>query len=189
MWMQDGCKVYMDSYMASNGSCFIVTWINFLKPSLGGRPNRKPGDHSTPNAHNRLFILLYHVWGHAWIEIHWKNICLRARSHMASHYIWGSVTTLHDCGGMLGRPLDTFLWALTISWSRLLLVCEAALSTLKTSTQANINIIWEPTCRLANALVHGTKYSQYFAGAKHSIGPSHSTFLFKSRIQYQRYGS
>ena len=26
MWMQDGCKVCMDSYMASNGSCFMVTW-------------------------------------------------------------------------------------------------------------------------------------------------------------------
>ena len=29
MWMQDGCKVYMDSYMASNGSCFMVTWTIF----------------------------------------------------------------------------------------------------------------------------------------------------------------
>ena len=28
-WMQDRCKVYMDSYMASNGSCFMVTWIIF----------------------------------------------------------------------------------------------------------------------------------------------------------------
>jgi hypothetical protein len=27
--MQDGCTVYMDSYMASNGSCFMVTWIIF----------------------------------------------------------------------------------------------------------------------------------------------------------------
>ena len=27
--MQDGCKVYMDSYMASNESCFIVTWTIF----------------------------------------------------------------------------------------------------------------------------------------------------------------
>ena len=27
--MQDGCKVYIDSYMALNGSCFIVTWIVF----------------------------------------------------------------------------------------------------------------------------------------------------------------
>ena len=29
MWMQDGCKVYMDSYMASNESCFMVTWTIF----------------------------------------------------------------------------------------------------------------------------------------------------------------
>jgi hypothetical protein len=29
MWMQDGRKVYMDSYMAPNGSCFMVTWIIF----------------------------------------------------------------------------------------------------------------------------------------------------------------
>ena len=27
--MQDGCKVHMDSYMASNGSCFMVTGIIF----------------------------------------------------------------------------------------------------------------------------------------------------------------
>ena len=27
--MQDGCKAYMDSYVASNGSCFMVTWIIF----------------------------------------------------------------------------------------------------------------------------------------------------------------
>jgi hypothetical protein len=25
--MQDGCEVYMDSYMASNGSCFMIIWI------------------------------------------------------------------------------------------------------------------------------------------------------------------
>ena len=29
IWMQDGCKVHMDSYMASNGSCFMVTPIIF----------------------------------------------------------------------------------------------------------------------------------------------------------------
>ena len=27
--MQDGCKVYMGSYMASDGSRFTVTWIIF----------------------------------------------------------------------------------------------------------------------------------------------------------------
>ena len=39
---------------------------------------------------------------------------------MTSHYTGGFVTTLRDFGGVLGRPLDTFFWALTISWSRLL---------------------------------------------------------------------
>ena len=36
--MQDGHKVYMVSYMASNGSCFMVTWIilknHFLEACL-----------------------------------------------------------------------------------------------------------------------------------------------------------
>jgi hypothetical protein len=27
--MQDGCQVYMDSHMASNGSSYMVTWIVF----------------------------------------------------------------------------------------------------------------------------------------------------------------
>ena len=63
MWMQDGCKVYMDSYMASNGSCFIVYLDYFQKPPLGGRANTKPGDHDTVNVRNCWFILLYHVWG------------------------------------------------------------------------------------------------------------------------------
>ena len=61
------------------------------------------------------------MWGPAWIKIHWSNTWLRVRSHMASHYYtWGSVTTWHDFGGVLGRPFDTFFWAPTVSWSRLL---------------------------------------------------------------------
>jgi hypothetical protein len=92
----------------------------FQKPPLGGRPNTKPGDHETPNTHNRWFILFYHACGHAWIKIHWNSIWLRTRSHMTSHYTWGTMTTLHDFVGVLGRPLDAFFWALTISRSRLL---------------------------------------------------------------------
>ena len=34
MWMQDGCKVYTDSYMVSNGSCFMVIWIVFTSHLL-----------------------------------------------------------------------------------------------------------------------------------------------------------
>jgi len=106
--------------MASNGSCFLVTWIIFIKPPLGGRPNTKPGDHGTPNTHNRWFILFHHVWEPTWIDIPCNSIWLRARSHMTSHHTCESVTTLQDLGGVLGRPLDTFIWALTISWSQLL---------------------------------------------------------------------
>ena len=43
------------------------------------------------------------------MDFHWNNIWLRARSHMAPHYTRGSMSTLHDCGGALGRPLGTFL--------------------------------------------------------------------------------
>jgi hypothetical protein len=32
------------------------------------------------------------------------------------------VTTLHEVGGVLGRPVHTFFWALTNSWSRLWLI-------------------------------------------------------------------
>ena len=74
----------------------------------------------TSNAHNHCFILFYHVRGPAWIEIHWNSIWSRAPSHMTSHYTWGSMTTLHDFGGALAGPLNTFCWALTISWSQLL---------------------------------------------------------------------
>jgi hypothetical protein len=94
---------------------------HFQEPPYGGRPNTKPVDHNTLNAHNYCwFVLFYQVRGPARMETRWSNIWMGARSHMASHYTWGSVTTLHDCGGVLGRPLNTFFWALTISWSRLL---------------------------------------------------------------------
>ena len=115
-----GCKVCVVSCVASIGSCVHGCLDFFQKPLLGGRSITKLGDHGTSNVHNCWFILFCHVWGPAWIEIHRNSVWLRVRSHMASHCTWGYVTTLHDCGGVLGRSLDTFLWALIISWSRLL---------------------------------------------------------------------
>ena len=116
-WMQGGCKVYM----ALNESCFMVTWTIFKNCIPGSRPNTKLGDHGTMNAHNHLSILFfYHVLGPKWRELQWNSIWLRTWSHMALHYTWGFVTTLHDFGGVLGRPLNTSFWALIISWSRFL---------------------------------------------------------------------
>jgi len=45
---------------------------------------------------------------------------IQGKSPIWSVYTWGYVTTLHDRGGVLGRHLDTFFWALTILRSRLL---------------------------------------------------------------------
>ena len=92
----------------------------FQKAPIGGRPNTKPRDRGTPSAHNCWFILFYHVWGPHMNRHYWNSIWLRALSDMTSHYTWRSVTTLHDFGSVLGRPLDIFFRALTISWSRLL---------------------------------------------------------------------
>jgi hypothetical protein len=115
-------KLYMDSCMTSNGSCFMITWTIFPKPHVGGRPNTKPWDHGTPNAHNRYFILY--------------SSCVRTRMDRNSwkkHLVENPVTygfTLHlrvrDHTTWFWRYVgDDGLWTLlfwapTISWSRLL---------------------------------------------------------------------
>ena len=156
MWMQDGCKVYM----ASNGSCFMVTCILFQKPPLchsmrrvevcclcvtyyvlvlfvsggwylscsdtqslftrhlRGRSNTKPWDHGTPNVHNRCYILFYHVRG----PPHEIKIIEIAFDWGPGH-IWLHTTPKYPWAHykILGRPLDPFVWALTImdiTWAR-----------------------------------------------------------------------
>ena len=116
VWVQDGCKTLHAFIHGIEWIMFHGHLDYFQNPPLGGRPNTKPsGDHGTPNAHNRQFILFHHVWEPAWIGIHWDSIWWRAGSHIASHYIWGFVTTLYKFGGVLGRPSDSFIWALTTS--------------------------------------------------------------------------
>jgi hypothetical protein len=104
-------NIYIISFKWS--SMFAINWETWFMKDV---------PHNIENifSNNHWFILFSHVWGSAWIKIHWNSIWLRAMSHMASHYTWGSVTPLHDFEGVLGRPLDTFFWALTISCSRLL---------------------------------------------------------------------
>ena len=82
----------------------------FHQPNFGGRPNKKQGDHGTPNAHNCWFILDYHVWGPASIEIHWNSIWLRDLSHMTSHF---TCVRIHDhttwCWRCVGTAFGHFL--------------------------------------------------------------------------------
>jgi hypothetical protein len=109
-------NAYMDSYMASNGSCFMVTWTIFQKPPLGGRPNTKPGDHGTPNVHNRWHILFYHVWEPTWINDYWNSIC-HIWLHVTLEDPWPHYMIWEVCWDNLWT---LFFWELTISWSRLL---------------------------------------------------------------------
>jgi hypothetical protein len=93
-------------YMASNGSCFVVTLTIFKNYLVEIDLNTKSGDHGTLNAHNRWFILLYHVWEPAWINIHWDWGCKAfgwGLGHIWLHTTtWGSVTTLRDFGECVG---------------------------------------------------------------------------------------
>ena len=116
--LRDQRSIYVDGrWMWSlHGFLHGIKWVMldghldyFQKPPLGGRPNTKHGDHGTPNAHNRWFIVFYHMRGPTWIGSHWNSMWLRARLLMTLHYTWGFVTTLHDFGGVLGWPLITFL--------------------------------------------------------------------------------
>ena len=103
-----GCKVYMDSYVASNGSCFMVIWTIFKNHMLevGLAQNQEIMALRTFTTVGLVYFNMCE--DHEWIECHWNSIWWRVQSYMTSHCTWGSMTTLHDFGGVLGRPLDTF---------------------------------------------------------------------------------
>ena len=61
--VQDGCKVYMDSYMALNGSCFMVTWIIFKNHLLeigltqnSETTGQRPSECSQPLTYYVLYV-------------------------------------------------------------------------------------------------------------------------------------
>ena len=97
MWMQYGCKVYMDSHMASNGSCFMVTWIVFKNHLLEVGLTQNRETMALPMLKKCWFILFFHVWG-------------------LTNYTCGYMIKLHDFEGVLGRHLDIFF----LKWSQFL---------------------------------------------------------------------
>ena len=95
-----------------HGSWFMVTWAIFKNHLLkvGLTQNRETMALRTLTIVGLFCFMICE--DSAWIEIHWNSIWLRTRSHMTSHYTWGTLTTLHDFEGVLGWPLDTFFRAL-----------------------------------------------------------------------------
>ena len=59
--MQDGCKVYMDSYMASTGSRFMVTWTIFENHLLqvGLTQNRETMGFQTLTTIDLFYSIMY----------------------------------------------------------------------------------------------------------------------------------
>ena len=119
-WMQDGCKVYMDSYMTSNGSCFMMTWIIFKNRLLELGQTQNQETMALMNLITIDLLIFIMCKDPAWLEIHWNSIWLRAWSYTTSHYTRRPVVTLHWFWKYLGTAFGHSLWALTISWSRLL---------------------------------------------------------------------
>jgi hypothetical protein len=74
VWMQDGCKVYMDSCMASNRSCFMVTWTIFKNHLLevGLTQNQETMTLRTPTTAGLFYFIKWE--DPTWIEIHWSSI-------------------------------------------------------------------------------------------------------------------
>ena len=60
MWMQDGCKVYMHSYMTSNGSCFMVTCNTFKNHLLeiGLTQNRETTTLQTLTTDGLFYVIM-----------------------------------------------------------------------------------------------------------------------------------
>ena len=84
-WIQEGCKVHMDTYMASNRSCFMVTWTIFENHLLevGLTQNRETMALRVLNSiddlfnfimcedpHEQKFIEITFGWGpgHSWLH-------------------------------------------------------------------------------------------------------------------------
>ena len=79
MCMQDGCKFYIDFYMASTGSCFMVTWTIFKNHRLEEGLTQNQETMALWMLTTVGYILFYHVWAPSWIESHWNSSWLRAR--------------------------------------------------------------------------------------------------------------
>ena len=107
MWMQDGCKVHMDAYVASNRACFMVTWTIFKYYLLDIGPTQNMETMALwtlttvdifyiimcEDPHEHKFIEIAFGWGpgdiwlHTTLEGPWPN-------YMILKVCWDSLWTL-----------------------------------------------------------------------------------------------
>ena len=80
--MQDGCEVYMDSYMASNGPCFMVTWTIFKNQLLEVGLRCSWEIMALQNLIIIDLLCCIICEDPTWIDFHWNSYSPRA------NYIW-----------------------------------------------------------------------------------------------------
>ena len=117
---------------------------------LGGKSNTKLRDHGVQNAHDRWFILFYHMWGPAWIGIHSNIIWLRARHiwlHITLEGRWPHYMML-EVGWDGLRTLS--LWLSQYHGHGSWLVCEVTLS-----VEIADKRLWASMCHVASSLLGG----------------------------------
>ena len=111
IWMQYGCQIYVDSYMTSNGSCFMATWIVFKNHLLEVdlTQNQETMALRTLTIIDLFYFIMYeepheqtfieiafgwgpgHIWVHATIEGPWPHTWCWRRFGMAfGHFLLGS---------------------------------------------------------------------------------------------------
>ena len=117
MWLQDGCKLYMDSYMASNGSCFMVTWIAFKNQLLevGLTQKRETMAVQMLTTVDLFdFIICENPHEQKIVEIAFNRGPGHIRLHTTLEGLWPHYMILEVSWD---DPLDTFFWALsTLPW-------------------------------------------------------------------------
>ena len=120
----------MNSYMASNGSRFMITWIIFKKHLLKGKASHKI---RRPRHSKFSQLLIYCILSCVGMPYEYKfiEIAYGVQSHMTSNYTWGAVTTLHDSRSALRRSLDTSFGLSQFHSHDSWLMCKVALSTTK----------------------------------------------------------
>ena len=101
-------------------TCHLPWWLGLFSKTTWRQAHHKPGrswhsKRSQPLIQSILSCVRTHMNKNSL-----KQHLVEDPVHMTSHYTWGPVSTQHDLGGGSGRPLDTFFWALTFWWSRLL---------------------------------------------------------------------
>ena len=118
---QDGCKIYIDSYMALSGSCFIII---FKDPPFGGRLQTEPWDLGIPKSYNHWLIILSlvrtpyeykfivttfgwgpgNLWLHSTLEGPWVH-------YMILEVSWDNLWIFY------WAPMHSWWWLLAHVWS------------------------------------------------------------------------